>query len=127
MNEEKIYDWGLFLMGVLSTIVITILILGLCGSFNIPMDKLDIDKNELAKSHVIQYYPEYKDCRFEYKSPQNIGCGDYISGVKIYCSDTENKDGMNVLKDDPSLTLCFDDITLDEILDNILIKEGLLK
>lgn len=123
---KKIYDesdkWYFIITTIIVVCYIGIATLCISGAFESPMNKLDLDKNELAASHVLEYYPEYENCSFRYKTAPQIDCKNNIPGVEVLCEQVEDRDGMNVLGNNPTLTLCFDDITLEEIFEDRILE-----
>ncbi len=120
---EEEYDMNFFgglIFGVFITMVLGGMFLSLGGAFDSPMTELELDKDVIAETHVLKYYPEYDNCSFQYKESNEIECELYIPGVEVFCKDVDDRDGMNVLGTDPTLTLCFDDITIEEIFKNIV-------
>ena len=108
----------LIILTILTTILILGIILAVSGKFDKPLDKLDIDKDTLAKEHVIKYYPEYEDCNVKYHSILWDNGYSY-EGVEIYCDKLSNRDGLKVsMQEEPTEILFFDGITLEEIFTN---------
>lgn len=118
-QEERYNDYYSKFNGkeVLAVIGITIfftVMLGLAifvfaGAFDDPIKELNIDKSILAKNYVIQSYPEYKDCIFEYYNCFNKG-GNCNEGVKIYCNDLpDERNGLTPLEEkrNPDYKLLF--------------------
>ena len=88
------------------------------GVFDSPLDELDIDKDKLAGDYVLEYYPEYKKCTFEYYNcldNSNLYCR---GEVNIYCNNLENRGGLKFSKNEVTEVIFFDDITLEEIFEN---------
>ena len=96
------------------------MLLWVCGVFDNPIDELDLSRDEIAATHVLKYYPEYENCSFSYKKANEIECELYVPGVEVSCGQVDNRDGMNVLSSNPGVTLCFDEITIQEIFQNII-------
>ena len=114
-NQEKTFGTIIFFVGV----VLTLLVLGLFGAFDSPSEELDIDEQFLAKSHILNYYPEFENCSITYSS---CVCGeDFFSpckaGVKIYCDENlDDRDKLKVKKENkPNEIICFEDITIEEL------------
>ena len=115
MEEEYEYSALAGFLGTMIGLVVTILIIGITGGFDKPYEKLDISEDDLARYHVIKYYPEYENCSITYESIRQSGLRmEY--GAKIYCNLTDNRDGMKVNRGiEPTIELIFKDITMDEI------------
>jgi len=123
MEEEYEYSAQIILVGIVVGLVVTILTIltiGITGGFDKTYEKLDISEDDLARYHVIKYYPEYENCSITYESIRQSGLRmEY--GAKIYCNLTDNRDGMKVNRGiEPTIELIFEDITMDEILRNIV-------
>ncbi len=101
------------------------LILAFSGAFDSPVTELELDKDLLAEYHILNYYPEYENCSFKYKGHNQIDCDEGVDGVDVFCSGVEHRDGMSVLDSNADLTLCFDDIELEDILKEI-VKDNLI-
>lgn len=116
-----IIERNIFLIfGIVLGAVILITILGICGVLDNKVDRLDLDEDLLAKYHVLQYYPEYENCSVRYLDADEIACEWGVSGTKVFCKDIEDRDGMSVLGTTEDLTICFDEIEMNDILDNLL-------
>ena len=118
MEEEYEYSAQIILVGIVVGLVVTILTIltiGITGGFDKTYEKLDISEDDLARYHVIKYYPEYENCSITYESIRQSGLRmEY--GAKIYCNLTDNRDGMKVNRRiEPTIELIFKDITMDEI------------
>ena len=123
--EEKYWDEKnkLPLEGVLIGLIFSFIFISffffMFGVFDSPLDELDIDKDKLAGDYVLELYPEFESCSFEYNSCIELPCE---AGVKVYCSDLENRDGLKISKDEVTEKIVFDGITLEEIFENKINK-----
>lgn len=118
-KEDEAFCFGIVVGVVLIAFIGGMLLWG-SGAFDNPIDELDLDKDAIATTHILKYYPEYENCSFQYKEFREIECEPRIPGVEVFCDQTEDRDGMNVLGNNPSLTLCFDEITIEEIFQDIV-------
>ena len=109
-----------FILGSIVIIVLGGIVLAAFGAFNNPIDELNLNKDAIASTHVLKYYPEYENCSIRYIEANKIDCELQIPGVEVYCQQVEDRDGMNVLGNNPSLTLCFDEITIEEVFKDII-------
>lgn len=112
-----------FMIGISLGILFTFIFLGILGTFDNPKP---YDENDLAKSYVIEYYPEYKDC--EVKHTYGI-CGEEFfnscsEGVNIYCNNLDSRDSLKeYTKRNLTKTLTFEDgLTLDKIYEDKINK-----
>ncbi len=120
MAEEEgcLIAFGFFIgAGILA------LILGLCGVLDGEADRLDLNKDSLARYHVLKYYPEYSNCSMEYVYDLKRDCRTcpVTNGVQIFCEDKKDKDGMRILREkNPTIEIEFKDIDFKDILGDIL-------
>ncbi len=113
-------DAGLFIAGIMLGVLFTIIVVGIFGFFDSPMDSFGFAKDDLAKYHVLKHYPEYENCNFKYLSSVQIDCEQGIAGVEVFCGNEINRDGMSELINNPDLTLCFDEVDFDKVLKDML-------
>ena len=116
--EQKVF--AIFIT-VLLSVGILFLVLFAWGVFESPLEKLNIDRDVLAKDYVVEYNPEYKSCSMVYDFSEcrdNSINSKYYEAVKIYCG-LDNRDGLLVgdIKN-PIEIIYFEDITLEEIFTN---------
>ena len=108
-----------FFVGVVMAIFFTLFFLFMFHAFDSPLNELDIDKDKLAKDYVIGLYPEFEMCSFEYnfcvKSQALSSCE---AGVKVYCNDLGNRNGLKISNDVATEIILFEGITLEEIFEN---------
>ncbi len=115
-NSGDYLFWGLFI-----GIVISLVLFGLVVGFESPVNKLDLDEEDLARYHVLNHYPEYENCSIKYLEPWQIECKEKnAGGVKVYCDSVSDRDGMDVLVDSSTVTLCFNDLDLEDVVKDIV-------
>ncbi len=95
-------------------------ILGIFGVLDNKVNRLDLDKDLLARYHVLKYYPEYENCSIDYLEADEVACELGIDGARLFCGDIKNKDGMSILGNSADLIICFDKIEMKDIVDDIL-------
>lgn len=114
-DEYNRSHWDEIIWGIIfSTIIIFLLLFGF-GAFGTPLEELDVNKDKLAESYVLEYYPEYNNCSMEYDPCVSDGGLTCRGGVNIYCEDLGNRDGLRTSKTQITESIIFEGITLEEI------------
>lgn len=123
--EEEYCDKGFmdFIGGIFVGCLIIGTILFFSGGFDSTLDKLDLSEDALAEYHVLKYYPEYENCSIIYDTDLKSDCRScpIVPGVSVYCGEKDNRDGMKIHRESiATIEIEFSDITLEEILENIV-------
>jgi hypothetical protein len=132
--KERLDDTGtmsIFIGMVLSALFI--IFLYSLGTFDDPIDKLKLDKDIITSNYISNYYPEFNNCTIIYK--ENIFSDDStkpkVEGAWIFCNknNKEDRDGMKIVisekTDKPEYRIEFKNITLKDIIKNIVEERGL--
>jgi len=115
-NRKEI--WVYSICWIIFTVFVTFLIILLCGGFDSPVEELGLDKEQLVRGHILDYYPEFENCSIEYMTCVDTFFGSACKkGAKIYCNELDNRDDLKVKRDNiPTEVIYFDDIDLEDIL-----------
>lgn len=109
-KQNNTPGWIIFLIGIYVGASILLVIFGSLGYLNTPSQRLGIDKEELGKQHILEYYPEYDKCNFNLDSSNSKEC------FNIYCETVLDKDGLRVdRKTEPKRVICFNDFSIEEL------------
>lgn len=107
---ERYPDILSMFMGFILGLAIFALILHFTGTFDSPLEKLNVDEDALAKEYVLYYYPEYEGCKLDYMAAEIEK-----ERVIVTCS-TGNRDGLRLSGSETETKIIyFDKITLEEI------------
>lgn len=111
-NARMWIFWTAFIVIAFSVVIHSII-----GLYNPMVDRLDIDKDLLARDYVLEHYPEFENCTIQYDDCINSDKLICPRGVKIFCQDSYgNRNGLKEsLSEIPTKILYFDDITIKEI------------
>lgn len=116
-SEMNTSMFAMFFTGIFFTLVLGSIILAMFGAFDPPLRELDLE-DKLAESYVLEYYPEFEGCTFDYIYPSST---EHNGKVKIYCNTLENRDGLMLDRDElADEVILLKDITLEEIFERIL-------
>lgn len=84
-----------------------------------PEEKSKYTDDELASRYIKKYYPEFENCTILYDNclnkalRDNLGC---YEGANIYCDDLlENRDGLKIVRKEPTRQIKFEGITLKQL------------
>ncbi len=124
MDEN--FVWGL-LLGCFISLFVILGLMGVSGDFDYIEDQLDLDRDDLARYHVLKYYPEYENCSitYEYNLEKPRLISPVIRGARVSCGVSEDRDGMKIVKgSSKTVDIEFEDVSFKEIIKEI-VKENI--